>query len=112
MYTQYFFIEGTYLAESSRGPWKVQTTIREPPSSLFYCPICGNTWARVQVEHGGIVHGWQAYSRICQKCPSDFKYEAPGSIWLSWDQEYLNKLPLAVLKREFLLLYNWRFKNG
>lgn len=38
---------------------------------------------------------------ICPRCPTD-GFDAPGSLWLSWDKDYTNALPQEALEWEII----------
>lgn len=105
---QHFFIEGKYLGQVERGFDLTQG--RLPDSILLYCECCGETFARFPVTGRPFI----AYRRLCRKCPSSYASILPGSIWLSWEHETMQHLPLPVLKWEFdrELEHLERLQNG
>jgi len=104
MFTQDFFVNGKFAGSSERGMWKVQTTFRPPPSSLFFCRRCGVEFARVLVrDREGKIQEWEALSCICERCGDGDCFTIPGSILKIWDHAFVETLPLELLKREFHL---------
>lgn len=76
-------------------PWATQH------SDLHFCEVCGRVYGQVEVEG----KAWTSWKGVCDRCPSPHTFPVPGSLWKSWDHDYLASLPLAVLVREFELHY-------
>lgn len=53
------------------------------------------------MDADGRVQEWIAYRLCCRKCPSSYESLVPGSVWLTWDRDFTDALPLPVLKWEF-----------
>ena len=98
---QLFFIESRLLGEAPRGKVFWHEQLAEPPSDLFYCPICGEVWAKFPIlRDDGSCCKWQSYSRMCRKCGPKhqrFLSDWPGSVTRTWDREYMQALPVPVL---------------
>lgn len=117
LYRQLFIIEGRLLGESQRHDEYKEKTLSEPDSLLFYCQRCGEVYARCPVYRpDGSLTAWQALRATCRKCGPHQQWlsEWPGSVWLSWDREYLAALPVLVLQWEFdRHIDSWeRVQNG
>jgi hypothetical protein len=81
-----------------RGLW------RTPCSVAFFCPRCGNIWARFVAGPD-----WEVDHHKCRDCqrpdePTYSVFDVPGSLLREWDAEYTAALPHTVLKREAELL--------
>jgi len=94
MIRQDFFLGSSYLGTAERKLQFLGTHVVLPESKLWFCPHCGDVWARAVVEKAE----WQSYRVPCPKHPKG------GSLWLSWDKEYLAALPKPVLEYEFTRL--------
>jgi hypothetical protein len=60
----------------------------------WFCPRCGEIWAHMHLPG----RKYMVWSRPCDRHKS--VREPAGSLWLSWDYEYLKALPEPVLRRE------------
>lgn len=99
-FRQLFFIEGRLLGDCPRAFVLVHAEIQQPASALFFCRKCGEVFARCPILHpGGKSTHWQSFAKLCRKCSGD-STEVPGSLWLSWDKEFLGALPMPVLQWE------------
>lgn len=79
-----------------------------PVEYAFFCPSCCRIWASIGARDGKSLY--QSISRQCETCgnqsghaPSVFT--VGGSLWLSWDHEFLEEMPRELKKREFDLHY-------
>jgi hypothetical protein len=117
-FRQLFFIEGKLLGETQRAKVFVHSDLTEPTSDLYFCGLCGDVYARLPcLRADGSSTPWQSYRCLCRKCGESkqrFISEWPGSIWRSWDREFLEALPPEVLAWELLRhLDSWqRFPEG
>lgn len=94
-YPQAFFIEGRYLGTTER---QFSLLAGSPPLSYgFFCHACGEVYAKCPIAD----RPWQYWSRTCRKCSGGGSLGIPGSLELSWDKEFTEALPLAVLQWEF-----------
>lgn len=102
MWLQHFFIEGRPLGTATRGLLRHNATgFGLPPSGYaFFCSAagCGRIWAACPIEK----QGWRTITIPCGRHAFGwFSDEPAGSLWLPWDEDFTNALPLAVIKREF-----------
>lgn len=116
-YRQLFFIEGKLLGEAPRKAILRQGTIMEPTSDLYFCRVCGGTYAKLPcLRPDGQTTPWQSHRGTCRMCASfsQFFSDFPGSIWRSWDEPFLEALPVAVLQWELSCHLDniERFPNG
>ncbi len=68
-----------------------------PASLAFFCPGCGDVWARFMIDDGlGTL--WTSHNRPCAKC-------GIGSVWQDapFFAPLMAAMPLKVVAREFLL---------
>lgn len=81
---------------------------RERVSHIYLCPHCGTVWARQTVHP--CTH-WIALHFSCSQC---IGYSLPPGTLTSLGDDIVSPaaLPLALLTRELLLLYNWRKQHG
>lgn len=107
-YTQHFIVEGKHLGETPRPAVKYGAMcVGAPQAYAFFCPLCGEVWARCPVvDFQGVVQPFQATTKECRKHPDFLNLwttRIPGSIFLSFDKEFTAALPEEALKRELLL---------
>jgi hypothetical protein len=95
MPTQHFIIEGKHLGTAERTPRFVHAEVHNPVGYAFFCPCCGDVWARCPVED----QPWTVWTKPCRK-HSTSALDIPGSLWLSWDKEFSLALPQEVLRWE------------
>ena len=105
-FRQLFFIEGKLLGSAVRAPVLTFGELAAPLSGLWFCQHCGEVFAKAPVidDTTNRPTPWQSHRSLCRKCApsSPFASEIPGSIWLSWDRDFLAALPATVLTWEFL----------
>lgn len=103
---QLFFIEGKLLGETVREKVDWNGQWAPPVSALFFCAVCGEVFAKCPVVlEDGTNSQWQSYRKVCARHGGDrvLGEDPPGSLWLSWDRDFLKALPLEVMLREFEL---------
>ena len=97
---QHFIIEGKYLGSSERGAVYIHAQKQTPTSYAFFCPVCAELWARCPTElTPGQPEHFMVWTRACRK-HYHHAMEAPGSIWMEWDQDFNAAFPEGVLKWE------------
>lgn len=102
-FRQLFIIESHLLGEAQRSASLRHAELAEPLSYFWFCRKCGDIFARAPVyRKDGTLTEFQAQKSLCRKCAAHQRFfsEFPGSIWLSWDHEFLAALPQAVLAWE------------
>lgn len=72
------------------------TTWDLPSSFAFFCPYCGQVWARAHCE-GRVYRVWAVE---CSRHPAPSWTQVAGSLWLEWDKEFTACFPPAVMERE------------
>lgn len=105
-YTQYFIVEGKYLGQAPRKLVFIHAHLQAPNSYAFFCPICGEVWARCPIQRGDqgyqltepTTH-WQILHVACRKHYMH-AYSVPGGLMLDWDREFSDALPKAALRWE------------
>ena len=102
--SQTWFFGKSCLGTSPVRPEYTCAVRHAPRSYAFGCPVCGEVWARRLISPST---PWFFWSICCKSCSASNpnSLSIPGSIWLSWDEEYIRNLPLPVLKAEFLNLF-------
>ena len=68
-------------------------------SIAWFCPECGEIWARAVVEGSP----FRVLTRRCGKHPARWLTDLPGSLLISWLDDFNPTLPLALWQREVLL---------
>lgn len=104
---RFFFVWGQYLGATPNYTQYVHGQLQEAFGKCFFCPKCGELWAGAQVQEQDtfIEH------MLCDRHEPTATAPVPGSLWLSWDNDWNAALPVEVLEREFLLLTNGASKN-
>jgi hypothetical protein len=95
---QHYIIEGEYLGSGLRQPFSTVGTSLTVYSYAFFCKKCGRIWASCPIDKPGIE--WHV---VNTPCPRDTREAWGGSIFLTYDKEFIEPMPPAVLTREF----NW-----
>jgi hypothetical protein len=103
MFTQTWVIEG-----ESFGPFPISyershAELHRPFSIAWFCPFCGDIWARRIIAGEGKDSTWTLYHIPCSKHPHSLSRGLSGSVWLSYETDFLNHMPLPVIRREALL---------
>lgn len=101
MATQTWIIEGEMYPPESIGLEHIHAQPSRPFSIAYFCPYCGEIWAR-RVVVGGDPQ-WSLWHRPCSKHPHEISRGLSGSVWLGFHTDSDRNLPKAVLRREALL---------
>lgn len=84
-----------------------------PLSVMFYCPKCGDVWAKCEVIADDKRQSWQSYARVCRKCPMHPMSDVPaGSMYFGWDKGFNEALPKELVEREFNIYFDHLNRNG
>ena len=77
-------------------------------SVAFFCPDCGDIWGRVFTPS----RSWMVATVGCERHPQFPSFHPGGSFILEWNRGAIDKLPHAVLRREFRLhLHHAKARN-
>ena len=98
---QLWIINDDHLGPYPIGLERSHAELHRPMNVAFFCPLCGDIWARRVVEGGD--PQWVLWNRLCKRHPSSISRGCSGSVWQNYDTEYLTNMPLDLLRREFLL---------
>lgn len=117
-FPQQIFIDGALFDNREVGQIQVRNTLAAPYGQSFNCPICMRQWAVVMIS-GQPTHALNSFCShhaIGEKLGTwNFghiaNYQVPGSLWLSYDDQWNSRLRGRVLEREFLLHYDAYFKD-
>lgn len=96
-YTQHFFAEGRYLGSALRGTQLVHGEFQKPPSYIFICHACGETYGKAIFEGKTYC---QPIVGACRRHNSLSIFRDPGSLWLSWDLDFINSFPEQAIYHE------------
>lgn len=105
---QLFFLHGELVAEQPAKKGFVHAQLRFPAGKGFFCPICAELWFTA------LVSGRETYIEhiLCERHPASPSRPLPGSLWLSWDNNWNAALPQVLLEREILLLTKELIRNA
>ena len=106
MYEQHFYAEGAFLGSVVRPSVIVHGELQSPYSYAYFCPDCGEVWARCRAREIGKFHSakWQVQGGYCRKHPERSNpFSVAGSLMLAWEPEYCELLLSCpdVVKWEF-----------
>lgn len=107
MFKAQLFVSGQFLGSLTIGPPKGDYRLGCPASQIGYCDKCGRELYRLAVAASDF---WRSHGCRCEHCPKRFGC-VPGSIWDGYDNDFLNALPEAALKRELSLHLKWLDKE-
>ena len=98
-YTQTWYLNGEILGSAPCSFERTHAQLHSPRQYAFACPVCGEVWARRIITPST---PWFFWTICCEKCSAKNPnmLSLPGSVWLSYDQTYLDNLPLFILKHE------------
>jgi hypothetical protein len=102
-YTGWFQFRNQHLGTTKRSTEIIHGAVMAPRSLAFFCPECGEIWARHYVEG----QFWQTMALACDKHPPRHPAWVTGSMWIDWDKAYQLSMPMACLLREFWWHLNW-----
>ena len=102
MARQLFFIENKLLGEALRGPVLQMGEVVLPYSYLFVCGQSGEVFAKCPIiDASGKPRPWHVHTMLARGQSSSIGW-TPGSIWTSWDHDFIGAFPDAVLQWELL----------
>lgn len=90
----HYFLGNRLLASGPHYWW--DEARYERTSYAFFCPHCGETWARV--ANDASAHFWQAINAPCPKHGTD--YREGGTFILPWHRGCPEWLPPEVIQYE------------
>lgn len=99
-WTQTWFIDGKCLGQAPCTAEHIRTELPPPRSLAFFCPVCGDVWARRIIEPAT---RWNVLTRECKKHIAPRYCEPEGSVWIDYDRDFLKNLPKEVLLYELNL---------
>lgn len=90
MYEQSFYVNDRFLGSVVRPAMLVHAERQPPYSYAYFCPDCGDIWARCSVTDSGNdkPRKWVIQGGYCQLHPGPSPYTVAGSLLLSWEPEY------------------------
>ncbi len=110
-YVQTFIFAGTKLGEAFRKGKQVHEELQRPANLLFYCGNCGLVYAKCPILCFSLCGPWQSIKGCCMDCTPTSQFEVPGSIWITWDEDFLLALPMPVLEQELKRHLDWKEKG-
>jgi hypothetical protein len=99
-WTQTWIIDGKLIAQAPCPQEHSHAELHPPESLGYFCPQCGELWARRIINPST---RWHVLTRECPKHQAPRYCEPGGSVWRNLNPGFLQNLPKAVLKRETLL---------
>jgi hypothetical protein len=92
------FLPGSGPERTTLPALRVKEVMAIPWSRAYFCPTCGQIWARV-VTPPSLFH---VYVTPCENHPQS-PFIVAGSIWDPLDRDFNEALPLSTITREFAL---------
>ena len=80
-----------------------------PRSIAYFCPLCGEIWARAVVQGSD---RWSVSHSDCTRCGRWSLISVPGSLWHSWDPNLTQSFSEPVLRREWGLAAEFYQRYG
>lgn len=99
-WTQTWIINSKMLGQTPCKAEHVHSELHPPVSLAFFCPQCGEVWARRIITPS---IRWNVLTRECNKHQAPRYCEPGGSIWINYNGDYTYNLPKPVLRYETLL---------
>ena len=102
LHTRHFIIGGKLLGSAAIPLPYAQSDRYALTSYAYFCPHCGDTWARCPVE----IPAWQQPSQWtvwncpCKSCKA-YSGQVPGSLLFPWDAVYSELVLSAIPHWEF-----------
>lgn len=97
---RHWIIEDRFLGTSPAAYRRVHEQFTSPIGYHFFCTHCGKLWASCPVDNARHM----VWAAACSACQVDNPPNGiPGSLWLSWEPEFREEMPEAVIHRELLL---------
>lgn len=99
--TQMFTADDVFLGSVERTLTRVHAEMQEPYSHAWFCPSCGDVWARAHINN----HKFTIEGGYCRKHADPSPFNVPGTMMIVWNEEF-NSLLLScpdAVKREFEL---------
>ena len=94
-FPQHFIIEGDFLGSSPREPQLIHGIYMKPFSYAYFCPVCAEIWARCPIED----RPFTVWTLPCRGHTTGH-YQVPGSLTLSWDNDFNLAFPPRVVEWE------------
>lgn len=91
-----YFLGGRLLAQGPSVWWSHTEDQRR--SLAYFCPSCGEIWARMWLARGP----WDLVHRTCERCgpTTSEPLGEPGSFFHPWRQPPIDNLPRELLLYE------------
>jgi hypothetical protein len=107
---QHFIIHNRHMGYCERPDLiAVQGELAPPVSVAYFCPSCGEVWARAAIDN----RPFMVHVMPCNRHPQqDFGLRVPGALTLPWDAEYSNSFPQEVAAWEFMRHLEWVERKG
>jgi len=102
-YRRQFFVGSKYLGEVPCGPIQAHEDSIAPYGEAYFCPVCGDVWARVVVSSplSGQLSPFMVRAIPCEKHDKRTFCSIPGSLYLGWGREYNTDIPDELVQYEF-----------
>lgn len=99
-FLQTWIIAGNVISQAPCASEHIRAEVHPPYSLAFFCPKCGEVWARRVITPNT---NWNAITHECPKHQSPRSAEPGGSVWINYNSDFINNLPREVLRYETLL---------
>ena len=102
LHTRHFIVHGKLLGSAPIPLPYAQSDRYALTSYAYFCPHCGDTWARcpVEIPAWDTPRHWSVWNLPCKSCKA-YGGQVPGSLLLSWDREYSALVLSTITEWEF-----------
>jgi hypothetical protein len=93
---RHFYVEEQELGGAEDCMRFIHGQAQHPYSYAWFCPACGEVWARAPVSGA---EKWIVQGGYCRKHPGPSPFTVAGSLMLSWEPEHnamIQQLPDAL----------------
>ena len=97
---QHFIVEGKYLGQAMRTRIFIHGESQEPKQYAYFCPQCGEVWARCPIDNLRTQAWWFSIHLPCRKHRTS-RFVVPGALSLAWEPEFAAVFPPGVVAWEF-----------
>lgn len=96
-YIRHFFVKGNWLGTVELYDVQVHEELHPPGSEAYFCPTCGDVWARFPVIDK-MTNKTIKYLARAVHCEKD---GGTGELYAPWNPDFTSSLPNDAVRYEF-----------